>query len=223
MAYWDTSGKVAVWVGEYHGEIDCGTGICLYWNSARGQWEPDEPPALDDGLLWYDLPGFFFTGFVDLTLNGQPSGAARMTYAVGGQLTGQASLAQVFKLGATWWSLRNVRFAQETASEAFGQFSSFAGRTVDDVAEALAAGRLSPSAIPVQLVVKEGTTFLVNTRSSAAMILSGAAKPLWTLVDATAEVGVNLRLAGQLARNPGAPTIVVRLKPSGRYVGVPEQ
>jgi hypothetical protein len=176
--------------------------------------EPDE-------ISWWDLPGQWFAGFVDLALNDKPSGLGRMGYAVGADLTGGALLGEAAQLGATWWKLRNAQFAQSWAREAFSRGGRFAGQTVDDVARALHTGVLDPSDVPVEFVRQaNGMATLLNTRSSVALTISGVPTPLWKLVDATDALGANLRLAGQLANNPGAPTSTVILVPSSRAITI---
>jgi RHS repeat-associated protein len=174
-----------------------------------------------DQISWWDLPGQWFAGFVDFALNGKPSGLGRMGYAVGADLTGGALLGKGAQLGATWWRLRNAQVAQTWAREAFSRGGRFAGQTVDDVAKALQTGVLDPSDVPVEFVKQaDGTVTLLNTRSSVALTISGVPTPLWKLVDATDSLGANLRLAGQLANNPGAPTSTVVLVPSSRVITI---
>jgi RHS repeat-associated protein len=169
-----------------------------------------------EGIPWWDLPGQWFGGFVDLAFSDRPSGAARMGYAVAADLTGGALLAKGFQAVSTAWKLRNAQFAQTWARDAFSRGGKFAGHTVDDVAKALQTGVLDPSDLPVEFVMKDGVPILLNTRSSVALTISGVPRPLWKLVDATADFGANLRLAGQLANNAGAPTpTVVLVHPAG--------
>jgi hypothetical protein len=65
---------------------------------------------------------------------------------------------------------------------------------------------MNSSQLPVQYIVKDGTSIVLNTRSSAALLRGGVRTPFWSATDVTAELGANLRLANQLANNPGAPT-----------------
>jgi hypothetical protein len=162
----------------------------------------DQQPSIS---AW-DLPGQWFAGFIDLFFNGKPSGGARMVYAVGADLVGGQVIGKGVDCAKTAWALRNAQFAQKTASAAFSEGGKFAGQTVQGVAQALKSGTLSASDVPVQYVVKDGATILLNTRSAMALTLGGIGRASWNAVDATADLGVNLRLAGQLARNPGAPS-----------------
>lgn len=164
-----------------------------------------------ESISAWDLPGQWFAGFVDLFLNGKPSGGARMVYAVGADLTGGALIAKGAQCASTALALRGAQFAQKGASSTFSEGGKFAGQTVEGVAQALRSGALKASDVPVQYAVKNGTTFLLNTRSSMALTLGGIGRASWSATDVTAELGANLRLAGQLARNPGAPFSAARL------------
>jgi hypothetical protein len=160
------------------------------------------PP--DDLSLW-DLPGQWFVGFGDLVFNNDLGGLGRMIYAVGAQLTGGAILDKAVGCARTGLALRNAAYAQKTASTAFSAGGKFAGQTVQDVSQALTIGQLSTADVPVQYAVNNGTTYVLNTRSAAALTLAGKSTAFWNATDVTADLGANLRLAGQLGRNPGAP------------------
>jgi RHS repeat-associated protein len=63
--------------GDYNGERNCDLNDgCLFWSSNSGQWEANDPTRLNPS----DLPGWWFTGFVRLTL-GDPYGFKQMGYA----------------------------------------------------------------------------------------------------------------------------------------------
>ena len=216
LASFDANGN---WIGGYNGERDCSTNNgCLYWNSNTQQWEqndPNSPPSL------FDLPGQFFVGFTALAVNNDPHELWRIPYSIGADLTGGALLSKGLQAGATWLKLRNAKFAQRWARDAFSKGGKFAGQTVDDVARALQTGVLDPSDVPVEFVQgADGTPTLLNTRSSVALTISGVPTPLWKLVDATSDLGANLRLAGQLANNAGAPASSVVLVPSSRVITI---
>jgi RHS repeat-associated protein len=164
-----------------------------------------------ESISAFDLPGQWFAGFIDLFFNGKPSGGARMVYAVGADLTGGALLSKGAECARTALALRGARFAQKGASVAFSAGGKFAGQTVEEVAQALKSGALKASDVPVQYVVKDGTAILLNTRSAMALTLGGIGRASWSITDVTTELGANLRLAGQLGRNPGAPFSVAGL------------
>jgi hypothetical protein len=73
--------------------------------------------------------------------------------------------------------LRNAKFAQTWAREAFSRTGKFAGQTVDDIAKALQNGVLHPSDVPVEFVQgADGMPTLLNTRSSVALTLGGVSQ-----------------------------------------------
>jgi len=162
-----------------------------------------DQPAND--ISWWDLPGQWFGGFVDFFINNKPSGAARMVCATTADLTGAAVVAKGIQCASTAWALRGAVYAQKGASTVFSETGKFAGQTVTDVSQALESGVLKTADVPVQYVVKNGTTYVLNTRSAAALTLAGKSRALWNATDVSADFGPNLRLAGQLGRNPGAP------------------
>ena len=66
-------------VGDYNGERNCATNNgCLFWNSSTNQWERNDPAAPGPS----DIVGWWFIGFVRLTLN-DPYGFKQMGYAYG--------------------------------------------------------------------------------------------------------------------------------------------
>jgi filamentous hemagglutinin len=69
--------------------------------------------------------------------------------------------------------LDNAAFAQKTFSETFSADGTFAGQTVSDVATSLRAGELTPADVPVQYIVRDGDTLILNTRSEQALEQAG--------------------------------------------------
>jgi RHS repeat-associated protein len=221
LRYVDPTGLASVdangnWVGDFNNERDCSSSNgCLVWNGATNQWEAPSRTSM------LDLPGQFFVGFGELALNNNPKELWRVPYAVGAELLGGAALSKGLQLGSTAWKLRNAKFAQTWAREAFSRGGKFGGQTVDEVAEALQTGALNPSDVPVEFVMQaNGTATLLNTRSTVALTLGGVPQPMWKLVDSTADLAANIRLAGQLTNNAGAPTSTVLLVPSSRAITI---
>ncbi|KMQ67373.1 hypothetical protein ACM39_13090 [Chryseobacterium sp. FH2] len=95
--------------------------------------------------------------------------------------------------GAVW--------AQKTFSGTFSSGGKFAGQTVDDVAAALGNGTLSTKAVPINVVVRDGQTFILNTRSSAALMRAGVPRSAWNVVNKTGVSSFENMLTGQLSRN----------------------
>ncbi len=94
-----------------------------------------------------------------------------------------------------------AKFAQTSLSETFSKGGNFAGRTVDDVAGDLRSGVLTPKDVPIDVIVRDGNTLILNTRSSQALIRAGVPRWAWHVVDRTGQPGFEARLTAQLARN----------------------
>ena len=97
--------------------------------------------------------------------------------------------------GAVW--------AQKTFSEAFstGKGAKFAGQTVEGIAEMLKNGTLSATDVPINVIVRNGQTFILNTRSSAALMQAGIPRSAWNVVNQTGVSVFETMLTDQLTRN----------------------
>jgi filamentous hemagglutinin len=70
--------------------------------------------------------------------------------------------------------LENANFAQKTFSNTFSpegikKYSELAGqpiKTIDDLSAALKSGKISPSNLPVEYIVRDGNALILNTRTS---------------------------------------------------------
>jgi hypothetical protein len=107
--------------------------------------------------------------------------------------------------------LQNANYAQRTFNSAFSSGGTFAGQTVEDVAAGLRSGTLSPADVPVQYIVQDGNTLMLNTRSAQALEQAGIPRAQWNAVDMTGDAAAQARLAAQLQRNglpmQGIPTV----------------
>ena len=105
--------------------------------------------------------------------------------------------------GALWAGdeIETASFAQRTFSRFFSKEGSFAGRAVEDVAADLRAGRMSVSDVPVQYIVRDGNTLLLNTRSAQALEQAGIPRAQWEVIDMTGDAASEARLTAQLQRN----------------------
>ena len=95
--------------------------------------------------------------------------------------------------GAVW--------AQNTFNSTFSVEGKFAGQTIDDVVAALRNGELSAVDITIDVVVRDGQTFILNTRSSAALMRAGIPRSSWNVIDKTGNSFFENLLTDQLARN----------------------
>ncbi|WP_439544533.1 hypothetical protein, partial [Hyphomicrobium sp.] len=104
----------------------------------------------------------------------------------------------------------DAKFAQATFSRMFSQGGTFAGKSVDDVAAALRSGATKASDVPVNYIVRDGQTIILNTRSAQALEAAGIPRAQWNGVNQTGNSFFENLLNGQLGRNPGAPFSTVR-------------
>lgn len=82
---------------------------------------------------------------------------------------------------------------------------TFAGQTIDDVAGALRSGAMPAKDVPIQVIVRDGNTLILNTRSALALEQAGIPRSAWNVVNMTGDAAAEARLAGQLARNGLGP------------------
>jgi filamentous hemagglutinin len=97
--------------------------------------------------------------------------------------------------------LADARFAQTDWSENFSKGGLFGGQTIDDVAGALRSGSLSPKDVPINAIVRDGYTLILNTRSAQALTRAGIPRDSWNVVNRTNDPFFEALLTGQLTRN----------------------
>jgi filamentous hemagglutinin len=107
----------------------------------------------------------------------------------------------------------DAKFAQATFGKMFSAEGTFAGKSVQDVAAALRSGAMKVSDVPVNYIVRDGQTIILNTRSAQALEAAGIPRASWNGVNQTGNQFFENLLNGQLGRNPGGPFDTVR--PSG--------
>ncbi|NLD47061.1 MAG: hypothetical protein GX660_07660 [Clostridiaceae bacterium] len=115
--------------------------------------------------------------------------------------------------------LDNANFAQKTYGSTFSKdgikiYSDLAGKpinTVDDLANALKNGTIKPQDVPIDYIVRDGNTLILNTRSSQALTQAGIPRSQWNAVNQTGNQLFEDMLTGQLSRNgltsAGTPTV----------------
>jgi filamentous hemagglutinin len=104
----------------------------------------------------------------------------------------------------------DAQFAQKTYGAMFSKGGTFAGRSVDDVAGALRSGAMKPSEVPIDFIVRDGRSIILNTRSAQALEAAGVPRSQWNAVNRTGSAAYEGRLTDQLSRNPGGPFDTVR-------------
>jgi hypothetical protein len=143
---------------------------------------------------------------------------------------GQSNLARGLAaaglvLGVTGTLLEDVsaaiRFSQTTASQTFRN-GEFAGQRVADVARGLRSGAISPSRLPINVVVRDGNVLSLNTRSTLALIRGGVSPSNWTVVNRTGNSFFESLLTEHLSVNglTSAGSDVVRVTGGGAGVSI---
>ena len=100
--------------------------------------------------------------------------------------------------------LVGAKFAQKTIN-ATGRFSDFgikkysklAGRqinTVDDLALALKQGVVKAKDLPIDYIVRDGNTLIINTRTAVALERAGIPRTAWYAIDQTGNSAIELSL-----------------------------
>jgi len=97
--------------------------------------------------------------------------------------------------------LDDAAFAQLTYRESFSAGGRFAGQTIDDVAAGLSSGALSPRNVPIHVIVRDGNSLILSTRSAQALTRAGVSRSDWLTVNMTGNAAAEARLTAQLARN----------------------
>ncbi|ULQ52152.1 DUF6443 domain-containing protein [Flavihumibacter fluvii] len=148
----------------------------------KGYWIGKEPQGVGDGSFWGAL----------VWLGGNKLG--NWIYkGVSGWFAKTIATEGISAKGAVW--------AQKTFSGTFSSGGKFAGQTVEGVAEMLRNGTLSAAEVPINVVVRNGQTFILNTRSSAALMQAGIPRSAWNLVNQTGITSFEEMLTDQLIRN----------------------
>lgn len=80
---------------------------------------------------------------------------------------------------------------------------------------AIISGKVNTSDIPIEYIVRDGNTLILNTRTSQALTQAGIPRNQWSTINRTGNEFFEDLLTGQLTRNgltsAGTPTV----RPSG--------
>jgi hypothetical protein len=63
------------------------------------------------------------------------------------------------------------------------------------------SGAMTPKDVPIDVIVRDGNTLILNTRSSQALIGAGVPRSSWNVIDRAGQAAYEARLPGQLTRN----------------------
>jgi filamentous hemagglutinin len=96
--------------------------------------------------------------------------------------------------------VEGANFAQRTFSSTF-RGGALAGRSISDVAGDLGSVALTPKDVPVGMIVRDGDSLILNTRSAQALMQAGIPRSAWSVIDQTGDPFFEELLTGQLTRN----------------------
>ena len=105
--------------------------------------------------------------------------------------------------------LDNANYAQKTYSNTFSAkgrkiYSDLAGEpinTIDDLVNAINSGKVNVADLPVEYIVRDGNTLILNTRTSQVLTQAGISRSQWNAIDRTGEALFEELLTEQLSRN----------------------
>jgi hypothetical protein len=140
--------------------------------------------------------------------------ASRLRRVAG--LAAETGVAEGAEVAKSVGVLDNAAFAQKTFSQTFSSDGKFAGQTIDDVARSLRSGVLKPADVPIEYIIRDGNTLMLNTRSAQALQQAGIPRAQWNAVNMTGNAAAEARLTGQLQRNGLDSTGILNPKPGRR-------
>lgn len=119
--------------------------------------------------------------------------------------------------------LENANYAQKTYSNTFSAegrkiYSSLAGEpinTIDDLVSVINKGKVNVADLPVEYIVRDGNTLILNTRTSQALTQAGIPRSQWNVINRTGNSLFKELLTGQLTRNKLTSEGISTVRPSG--------
>ncbi|OPH60457.1 hypothetical protein BC351_18380 [Paenibacillus ferrarius] len=121
--------------------------------------------------------------------------------------------------------LDSANFAQKTYSarkfsdEGIKYYSDIAGRSVNNVEDLVGAiknSEIQVSQVPIDYIVREGNTLILNTRSSQALEQAGIPRSQWNAINRTGDELFEKLLTDQLERNKLTSEGVPTVRPTGQ-------
>lgn len=97
----------------------------------------------------------------------------------------------------------------------FSKGGAFSGQSVEGVAAGLRSGAIKPSGVPIDYIVRDGNTLILNTRSAQALEAAGISRSQWNAVNRTGQDLYENMLSGQLQRNRLTSEGVATVRPAG--------
>lgn len=105
--------------------------------------------------------------------------------------------------------LENANYAQKTYSNTFSAdgrriYTKLAGEpinTIDDLVSVINKGKVNVADLPVEYIVRDGNTLILNTRTSQALTQAGISRSEWNVINKTEDSLFEELLTRQLTRN----------------------
>ena len=175
-----------------------------YYNPVIGRFTQMDT-YLGDGLNLYAYVQNNPVKYVD------PSGHSKICSKGNGVESGNSSV------------LDNANYAQKTYGNRFSEkgiqkYTEIAGEpinTIDDLVNAINVGKVNVNDIPVEYIIRDGNTLILNTRTSQALTRAGIPRNQWKAIDRTGNIVFEDMLDGQLSRNKLTSEGIVTVRPSG--------
>ncbi len=111
--------------------------------------------------------------------------------------------------------LDGANFAQKTFSSSFSKGGAFAGKSIEDVTNALRSGGMKTADVPIDYIIRDGNKLILNTRSAQALEGAGIPRSQWNSVNRTGQEMHEARLTGQLQRNGLTSQGTSSVRPAG--------
>jgi len=99
------------------------------------------------------------------------------------------------------YNIEDAVWAQKTYGKYFSEEGLFSGRSVEEVAGMIKNNKIKVEEVPIDVVVRDGQTFILNTRSSAALSKAGISRDKWKVNNRTGDSFFEGQLDSQLGRN----------------------
>lgn len=120
-------------------------------------------------------------------------------------------------------ALDDAKYAQKTYSNTFSAdgrkiYSDLVGEpinTIDDLVNAINNGKVNVADLPVEYIVRDGNTLILNTRTSQALTQAGIPRSQWNAINRTGDSLFEEMLTGQLSRNKLTSEGISTVRPSG--------
>lgn len=128
-----------------------------------------------------------------------------------------------FIKGAGNTVLDNANYAQKTYSNTFSAdgrriYTNLAGEpinTIDDLVNAINKGKVNVADLPVEYIIRDGNTLILNTRTSQALAQAGIPRSEWSVINRAGNSLFEELLTGQLTRNKLTSEGITTVRQSG--------